>query len=175
MSLPHPFLWENGVMRDLGLLGPRTCNASTPPVDCSAGTATGINTDGTIVGTTTANSTTRRAVIWQAGEMRDLGVFPGHSTTAVAINDRGQVLGTVGNYLPDTTFLWENGQAQIVPFPASILGPNGEVVGARGGHVLIWEAGQVTDLGEGSPVAMNSRGDIIGTRGALPTLWRRKR
>ena len=90
---------------------------------------------------------------------------------ALAINDREQVLGTVER---GPTFLWENGKTQIVPFDGSLLGPNGEVVGTRDGHVFIWEAGQETDLGEGSPIAMNNRGEIIGTRGALPTLWRKR-
>jgi len=174
----HPFLWENGVMRDLGIFAPRPCNLPSP-VACGSGFAIAINTDGTVVGWTTADSILLRAFIWRDGEMRDLGVFPGKFTRAWAINDRGQVLGTVGpGYYTssDTTFIWENGQARILPFRASsLLGPNGEVVGSRDGHIFIWEEGHVTDLGEGSPIAMNGRGDIIGTRGALPTLWRKKR
>ena len=172
--LSHPFLWENGVMRDLGILGSSPCGE---PVNCGEGIARSINIHGTIVGQSTTDSYFLRAFIWENGEMRDLGVFPGHSTNASAINDRGQVLGTVWlgtTYSSDTTFLWENGAAQILPFDGSLLGPNGEVVGTRDGHIFIWEAGQATDLGEGSPIAMNNRGEIIGTRGALPTLWRKK-
>ncbi|MFN2570392.1 MAG: hypothetical protein ABR537_02095 [Gemmatimonadales bacterium] len=164
----HPFLWENGVMRDLGILGSSPCGE---PVDCGGGVARAINIDGTVVGQSTAVSSYLRAFIWENGEMRDLGPFPGQNTNALAINDRGQVLGTVDR---GPTFVWKNGETQIVPFDGSLLGPNGEVVGTRDGHIFIWEAGQVTDLGEGSPIAMNSRGEIIGTRGALPTLWRKK-
>jgi len=176
----HPFLWENGVMRDLGILGSSPCGE---PVNCGGGVATAINVHGTVVGQSTTDSSRLRAFIWENGEMRDLGPFPGQSTNALAINDRGQVLGAVGA----TTFLWENGKTQILPFDgslfdlngsflgnASFLGPNGEVVGTRGGHVIFWQAGQETDLGEGWPIAMNNRGEIIGTRGALPTLWRKR-
>jgi probable HAF family extracellular repeat protein len=172
--LSDPFLWENGVMRDLGILGSSPCGE---PVPCGWGIATAINIHGTVVGLSTADSFFFRAFIWENGEMRDLGVFPGHATTASAINDRGQVLGTVWlgtTYQSVRTFLWENGAPQLLPFTGSLLGPNGEVVGSQDGHVFIWESGQVTDLGEGSPIAMNNRGEIIGTRGALPTLWRKR-
>ena len=169
----HPFLWENGVMRDLGTLGAQPCGEPF----CDGGIATAINIHGTVVGLSTTDGPFNRVFIWQNGEMRDLGVFPGHAMTASAINDRGQVLGTVWlgtTYQSDTTFLWENGAAQILPFDGSLLGPNGEVVGTRDGHIFIWEAGQATDLGEGALIAMNNRGEIIGTRGALPTLWRKR-
>jgi uncharacterized membrane protein len=126
--------------------------------------------------------------------MRDLGAFPGHNTAALAINDRGQILGGLGRSYPypDTTFVWENGHTQIVMInqvwpshalgfnPAQVLGFNGEVVGSmlvagdRQPHAFIWQAGHVTDLGRGLVIAMNSRGDIIGIRGNLPMLWRRK-
>ena len=62
-----------------------------------------------------------------------------------------------------------------------VLGPNGEVVGTMvvAGdtvpHAFIWQAGHLTDLGQGSPIAINSRGEIIGTRGWIPILWRKKR
>jgi probable HAF family extracellular repeat protein len=158
-------------MQDLGILAALPCGEPGEPVVCGGGIATAINIHGTVVGQSTAVSSYLRAFIWENGEMRDLGPFPGQNTNALAINDRGQVLGTVER---GPTFLWENGETQIVPFDGSLLGPNGEVVGTRDGHIFIWEAGQVTDLGEGSPIAMNSRGEIIGTRGALPTLWRKK-
>jgi probable HAF family extracellular repeat protein len=117
--------------------------------------------------------------------MRDLGAFPGHYTGALAINDRGQILGVLGRTYSshDTIFVWDNGHAQIVAprteWPGPVLGPNGEVVGsltASDGsqHAFIWEAGQLTDLGRGSAVGVDGRGDVIGNRGSLPTIWRKK-
>jgi probable HAF family extracellular repeat protein len=178
-ELFHPFIWENGVMRDLGSLTPLPCT-TTPNNDCSAGWATGINAHGVVVGMSSVDRLWR-AFIWESGAMRDLGVFPGHSTTALAINDRDQVMGFVGAASYDSTFFWDNGRVQLVTTTAvnrPDLGPNGEVVGTMrvGGeaHAFVWQAGVLTDLGPGWASDINSRGEIVGSRGNMPTLWRRK-
>jgi probable HAF family extracellular repeat protein len=181
----HAFLWDNGVMRDLGVLRPNPCQNIPGHTDCSWAEATGISADGVVVGTSGADSL-YRAFIWENGEMRDLGVFPGHYTQALTINDRGQVLGIVGHtYGRDTTFFWDDGHVQIIvpnaQRPSPVLGPNGEVIGAMivagdsVAHAFFWQGGQLTDLGRGTAVAVNSRGEILGSRGFIPTLWRKKR
>jgi probable HAF family extracellular repeat protein len=187
----RPFLWEDGVMRNLGVLGTTPCGPP-PTLDCSSASASDINENGVVVGTSGID-TLYRAFIWEDGVMRDLGAFPGHYTTAQAINDRGQVLGTVGRW-SDTTFFWDNGHAQIVATSprapdyvcgwllcrSPTLGPNGEVLGStlvagdNVPHAFIWQAGQFTDLGRGAALTLNSRGEIIGMRGQLATVWRRK-
>jgi probable HAF family extracellular repeat protein len=181
----HPFIWENGVMRDLGVLGHIPCTDVAEPMDCATGEATDINAHGVVVGYTTGPGGVLRAFVWENGVMRDLGVFPGQSTQALAINDRGQILG-----IADTvTFLWENGAAQVITGPqhegGGLLSGDGRVVGTirlndHLLHTFVWEAGQFTDLGEGMPIAVNSRGDIIGTwyhqdGGYQAILWRKKR
>jgi uncharacterized membrane protein len=177
----HPFIWENGIMRDLGALAPAAC-ATTPNRNCSEGWAMGINRQGVIAGFSGVGQLWR-AFRWEDGVMRDLDVFPGHSTLALAINDRGQILGTVGTgYAPkDTVFLWHDDQTQIVTTTAvdrPHLGPNGEVAGtmlvAGEEHAYVWQAGVMTDLGPGEAVAINNRSEIVGRRGNMPTLWRRK-
>jgi probable HAF family extracellular repeat protein len=91
-------------------------------------------------------------------------------------------VGTVG----DTTFFWDNGQAQIVVVDNTavtglplLLSSNGEVVGSMvvGGvpHAFVWQAGKLTDLGPGQPHAINKRGDIVGESGSRAMLWRKKR
>jgi probable HAF family extracellular repeat protein len=175
----RPFLWEDGVMRDLGVLAPSSCQEGFRITDCSWAVAAGINAHGVVVGTSTDAEGQGRAFIWENGVMRDLGVFPGHWTGALAINDRGQILGTFRN---DTAFVWDNGQVQTivgVKLDVRALSPNGEVIGTIGGWqapvAFVWQAGQMTTLGAGVPTAINGRSEIIGTRGQLPTLWRKKR
>jgi probable HAF family extracellular repeat protein len=184
----RPFLWEDGVMRNLGVLAsPSPCRYA-PTVDCSWADAQDINADGVVVGRSSAD-TLFRAFIWEDGAMRDLGVFPGHTTAAWQINDRGQVIGSVGSaYLgfegrTDTTFFWDAGHVQIVVTATRsmpTLTPNGKVLGSMRvagdslPHAFIWQAGYLTDLGRGVALTINSRGEIIGRRGVLGTLWRKK-
>jgi len=173
-GLFHPYLWENGVMHDLGTLAPLPCPAPAMATDCSWGEAVDINSQGVVVGNANGADGKTRAFIWENGVMRDLGVSPGHNTAALAINDRGQVLGTIDAY---TMFLWDNGAAQVIGAGTSLyawmLGPNGEVIGNA-----VWQDGRLTDLGESYPIAVNSRGEIVGFSGynryTRATLWRKK-
>jgi probable HAF family extracellular repeat protein len=177
LQLYHPFLWENGVMRDLGVLAPLPCPDPNSAIDCSWGEAMDINAHGVVVGNSVGADGKTRACLWENGVIRDLGVSPGRNTEALAINDRGQVLGTIDD---GTTFVWDNGQTQIIPaeFSSWKLGPNGEVVlrGYRGlaYHLFIWQAGQLSDLGEGVGEAINSRAEVVGESGGRAMLWRKK-
>jgi probable HAF family extracellular repeat protein len=90
----HPFLWENGAMHDLGLMGGLY------------GWATGINDAGQIVGAiSTSKYGTYKAFLRDEGHMywiEELVVNnPGwwEFTTAKAINEHGQIVGTyLGDY-----------------------------------------------------------------------------
>jgi probable HAF family extracellular repeat protein len=72
MGAHHPFLWQNGVMTNL---------------DPNGGTATAINDAGQVTGAAT------EAVLWQNGQMYDLGNLGGNSSLGRAINSNGQVAG----------------------------------------------------------------------------------
>ena len=169
----HPFIWENGVMRDLGVLEPLPCPNVTTPANCARGQAMDINVHGVVVGEVSDARGFSRAFIWENGVMRDLGF--GAKSEAIAINDRGQVLVTVGNH----AYLWVNGQVQSVTFEGNVsaLGPNGEVIGTAGGAFL-WQAGQTLRVGLGEPRALNGHGEIVGWQGCCydtrPVLWRMK-
>lgn len=82
----HAFLWQNGVMTDLGIL----------PGDAQSW-ANNINNKNQAVGTSfSANSA--RAFIWQNGAMTDLNTLipansPLYLLEAFGINDRGQISG----------------------------------------------------------------------------------
>jgi len=75
------FIWDSGVMTDLGSVG-----SSTDPRDLNdAGQIVGVGT--TVVGS--------RAWIWEAGTITDLGTLPGTNTAsaASAVNESGVVAG----------------------------------------------------------------------------------
>jgi probable HAF family extracellular repeat protein len=98
----HPFLWEQGVLTDLGTLGGDN------------GTPIWINNAGDVVGEAALpGNETSHAFLWRKGEMTDLGTLDG-SSHATAINSRGQIVGYFR--LTDRTdppfrhpFIWEKG------------------------------------------------------------------
>lgn len=190
----HPFLWDNGQIRNLGVLGLHRCeDLEEGPPQCGEGAVTDINNLGVVVGWSLDSSHVTRAFLWENGTMRDLGVFPGQPTMAHAINDRGQVLVSWGSPSSCTTtphwqcafresVVWEDGAWQDLGSlgggrtrPATLT-EDGAVVGsshtaAGAMHAFVWESGQMTDLGAGTSgrgataIAINRRGDVLGVSG----------
>jgi probable HAF family extracellular repeat protein len=82
----HAFEWRDGTTTDLGALsGPDQCSE-----------ATSINASGQVVGTSEMSEIDPflgvkqvRAVLWQHGEIKDLGTFGGNHSAAAATNNRG--------------------------------------------------------------------------------------
>jgi probable HAF family extracellular repeat protein len=130
-----PFLWENGVMKDLGfeggatglndagqvvgaLMSPTHAFLWTKGVRTDLGTlgggwsgANAINQQGQIVGASSTAAGELHAFLWQNGVMKDLGTLGGDQSIAYALNDVGQVVGVSRNALgKDRAFLWENGR-----------------------------------------------------------------
>ena len=139
-----PFLWRNGTIVQLPLLGGNN------------GFATGINNSGQAVGwaETALHDPTCvppqvlqfEAVLWGpgVGQQRILPPFPGDSTSAAtAINDAGEVVGisgdcgdAVGAFSARHALLWENGHPMRLP-----------TLGGRG-----WN----------TPMAINNAGAVAG-------------
>ncbi|HET6837364.1 MAG TPA: hypothetical protein VFH24_04925, partial [Gemmatimonadales bacterium] len=94
----HPFLWQNGVMQDLGTLGG------------VFGEAQAINASGDIVGGADLGNQRSHAFLWRNGRMNDLGTLGGLSSYAQDINDDGQVVGhsaiATGEF---HAFVWQDG------------------------------------------------------------------
>lgn len=143
-NLELGFLWKNGVM------------AALPTLGGNNSFATGVNNRGQVVGV--AETATQDlgclspqvldfdAVIWgpKPGQVRVLPVFPGDSVAAaIAINDKGQVVGTSGVCAAPTSF-------------------------TLGVHAVLWQRGSVTDLGgfggvmNNSGLAINNAGQVVG-------------
>jgi len=102
----HAFLWESGVMRDLGTLGGDNA------------TAIWINDAGEVVGEADLpSSQVHHAFLWREGVMTDLGTL-GDDSHASAINSKSQVVGYFfisGRTEPPFRhpFLWEKGGPMV--------------------------------------------------------------
>jgi probable HAF family extracellular repeat protein len=121
----------------------------------------------------------QHAFLWNAGTMTDLGTLGGTTSSATAINERGQVIGTSTTPGGATHgFIWQNGRMiDLGSFfgadstPAAI-NDQGEIVGAittpLGNPIVAfkWENGHLTNLGRfGAPAAqaqdVNNNGVIL--------------
>jgi probable HAF family extracellular repeat protein len=130
----HPFLWDGGVLIDLGTLGGAN------------GEAYWINDAGEIVGRADITaSENHHAVLWNRGAVTDLGVAVGWPcSTANQINERGQVIISTGlcGVGGGPPLLWENGgpsvDLNVLVLPGSSLtigdmnyiNDRGEIAGA---------------------------------------------
>jgi probable HAF family extracellular repeat protein len=130
----HAFVWTSaGGLRDLGTLG----NAA----DDSAAEA--INNSNQVVGYSfVGHDTGFRAFLWTSGAgMKSLGTLGGSSSSAMGINDAGQVVGS------------------------SLIAP---VKGSSATHPFLWTAaGGMQDLGtlggtDATALGINSSGAVVG-------------
>lgn len=152
----HAFLWENGVMTDLGTLSGLVSYAYA------------LNDNGQVVGWASVSGLVRmHAVLWNNGAMTDLGTLGSSESYANKINNSGQIIGSSSD-----SFLWQNGIMARLDFGAKDINNHGQIVGARleaDGtlQALIWNDGATTDIGRiGSrntrPLFINDAGQVAG-------------
>jgi len=180
------FLWQGGVMLDLGTLGGPD------------GWASSINEEGVIAGWALVDSTpnpvtgqpTQHPFLWRDGTMVDLGTLggtlavvgsPNNGGSGGAINNRGQVVGTsnLAGDLIHHAFLWDRGEL----IDLNTLGgdnsegwwinDSGQIVGradlpgSQVHHAFLWQDGKMFDLGSSpdwpcsTAIDVNSRGQVI--------------
>lgn len=146
----HAMEWADGVVTDLASLG-EADNCGNALAINDAGEIVGASENGTLDPAT--GVVQLRAVLWQDGQIKDLGTFGGNQSFAGAINNRGQIAGFALNEIPDPYSLFD------VPFLGSTNGTET--------RAFLWQDGQMQDLGTlGGPDAfamfVNEHGQVAG-------------
>jgi probable HAF family extracellular repeat protein len=146
---------------------------------CSGSLAMENNNKGMVVGMAICETEpSPRAVLWEDDQVTELAVLSGSPRSlAYYVNDAGQMVGW--NYFSEPYYppkpgdhpvLWET-PTQIVDLgtlttPGSgggmSINKHGQIALELDWHAVVWEDGQMTDLGEGRAVAINDKGQVVG-------------
>jgi probable HAF family extracellular repeat protein len=175
-----PFLWQHGVMKDLGTLGG------------TFGFTNWINSRGEVAGLSDlSGDQTFHPFLWNGHRLVDLGTLGGDNGVANWVSDSGMVAGAAD--VPGTQahhgFLWKNGTMRDLPPTGGAPCSNAYVVNARGqaggndadcqGNSLaavLWDHGAAYDLNTligpfpvhlAEAFYINNRG-LIACLGTLP-------
>jgi len=171
-SANHAFLWDHGVVTDLGTLGGNLSVANA------------VNDLGQVVGESNTATGEKHAFLWEQGVMTDLGTA-GETSAAHGINNLGQIVGAAfAKNVRGGAMLWKNGVRQ----PLGDLGPSGsgstamavsdkaEIVGVSSGFVanlggvvraVVWQGGTIQEIGtlggrHSAANALNGKREVVG-------------
>lgn len=175
------FLWEDGVMQDVGTLGGPD---SLPGSNCDTqrrNQIVGFSYTSFIPNDTTGVPTAN-PFLWKDGKMMDLGNLGGTMGFAQCDNDRGEVIGIsdLSGDLRFHAFLWrkgvmkdlgtlggDNSQAIWINESGDIAG-SADLPGSTLHDAVLWRDGKIQDLGTigNDPCSrgrgINSRGQVVG-------------
>ena len=185
----HAFIWQNGVITDLGtLVGGQQSNAFSIN---NAGQIAGLSYTSQTSGADQQSCITNvcHAVLWTGNDaIHDLGALGGANSIAWGINNTGQLAGLAETIVPVTgtsqpqqlPVVWQNGTKRALSSPlggydagAQAINDEGIVVGwadlpgDQAEHCGLWSGTQFVDLGSlGSPycvaAAINARDQVVG-------------
>lgn len=140
-SWTHAVKWSGGAVSDLGTLGGDSSEASSINAGGQIAGASGTKTGaGSLLLDDTAH-----AFLWTNGTMADLGTLGGDSSSANALNDKGQVVGWSGT---------KAGGGALGVDPSA--------------RAFVWDGGKLANLGglDGGSIssasAVNNHGAIVG-------------
>jgi len=158
-----------------GLQATQTSRTGVPVIVLGPGEAHDVNARGQVVGWSYNAAGDRIAVLWQDGEMIDLGAPP--DLWALAINDRGEiVIGVWHPYSgPSDVYYWYRGELTMIVPDATVrdINARGQVLGflrrdAATDLAFVWEDGELTFLDPlpgntaSRAEAMNQKGEVVG-------------
>lgn len=172
------FVWERGVMRDIGTLG----GPDAALLDMSNAGAVGLSYTNSIPNPTTGIPTVD-PFLWVNGRMIDLGTLGGTFGSPQWINNPGQVIGEsdLAGDVVSHPFLWDhgvltdlgtlggdNGSALFINDAGTIVG-TADLPGNTTHHGFLWKRGVMSDLGTvgSDPCSnashINEKEQVVGT------------
>jgi uncharacterized membrane protein len=142
-------------------------------------TPQGLGQDGTIGGRTYDSAQVQHAATWKAGPITRLSELPGTITsTAVAINDLGEIAGWCADRKGIHPVIWKAGtltrlsKTHSDDFTPYALNNHDQVVGERSSKAVLWQNGKLYDLNKalphrytwtlGTATGINDLGQICG-------------